>query len=52
MEQRRGVVLTREQLEVWVGGSLTDEEVERVEQAIPESSVPDVIEGIANGVIF
>lgn len=42
-------VVTREQLEQWVGSKLTDREVRRLVAAIPNSSVPEAIATIADG---
>jgi hypothetical protein len=39
----RGITLTREQLEAWAGVHLTDDEVDRLAQCIPNSSIPDAI---------
>lgn len=38
-----GVTLTRDQLESWAGRELTDEEVEALDTAIPESSIPEAV---------
>lgn len=44
-----GITLTREQLEAWAGRELTDEEVEALDTAIPESSIPEAIATITEG---
>lgn len=46
-EDETGVVITRHQLEAWAGHGLSDEQVQRVSDAIPHSSVPDAIGQIA-----
>lgn len=38
-----GITLTRDQLESWAGRALSDEEVEVLDGAIPNSSIPDSI---------
>jgi hypothetical protein len=43
---RPGITLTREQLEAWCCMTLTDEQVERLEQVLPDSSVPEAIQTI------
>jgi restriction endonuclease S subunit len=43
MTDRRGITLIREQLEAWACQSLTDEQVEQLEDAIPNSSIPEAI---------
>ena len=47
-DDRPGVHLTRDQLESWAGRSLSDEEVEALDTAIPESSIPEAISIIAD----
>lgn len=42
-DDRPGITLTREQLESWACRTLTDEEVEALEESIPNSSIPDAI---------
>lgn len=44
-----GGVVTREQLEQWVGRTLTDRDVRRIIKAIPNSTVPEAIASIADG---
>lgn len=44
-----GGVVTREQLEQWVGSKLTDREIRRIIKAIPNSTVPEAIASIADG---
>ena len=43
-----GITLTRGQLEAWAGRELTDEEVEQIDEAIPNSSIPEAIDQIAD----
>ena len=43
-----GVHLTREQLEDWAG-PLTDDQVERLDECIPNSSIPEAIGDIVGG---
>lgn len=47
-DERRGVFLTRDQIECWVGRRLTDDEVDRLDDAIPHSSIPEAIGVIAD----
>lgn len=42
------IVLTREQIESWAGRSLTDDEMERLDECIPHSSIPDAIDTIVD----
>jgi hypothetical protein len=42
-----GVVLTRCQIESWAGRWLTDEEIGRLDEAIPNSSIPSAVGSIA-----
>lgn len=42
-----GITLTRAQLDAWAGFALTDEDIERIEEALPLSSLPDVVGTIA-----
>lgn len=44
----RGVFVTRDQVEAWVGHTLTDEQIEELEEAVPNSSVPQAFEAIAH----
>lgn len=46
-EDQRGITLTRDQLEAWAGFTLSDEEVEALEESIPNSSIPEAIQMIA-----
>jgi hypothetical protein len=39
-EERKGLFLTREQLEAWAGQSLTDDQVDDLDVSIPNSSIP------------
>ena len=45
---RNGVLLTRDQLESWADGPITDDEIEALSDAIPNSSVPSAIDTIVN----
>lgn len=38
-----GIHLSRGQLEAWAGRALTDDELSRLEDAIPNSSIPDAV---------
>lgn len=49
MSDREGILLTREQLESWSGGPLTDDDLERLEDAIPNSSIPEAVSTIVDG---
>jgi hypothetical protein len=49
-DHRPGITLTRGQLEAWAGAELTDENVEELEQAIPNSSIPESIAVIAESI--
>ncbi len=40
---RRGLTITREQLERWAGRPLTEVEVDRLTACVPNSSVPEAI---------
>lgn len=42
-DSQPGVTLSRDQLEVWAGRELTDDEVDRLEEDIPNSSIPKAI---------
>ena len=44
-----GITLTRDQLESWAGRALSDEEVETLDIAIPESSIPQAVAEIVSG---
>lgn len=44
-----GITLTRDQLEYWAGRQLSDEEVEALDNAIPNSSVPEAVAIIVEG---
>ena len=44
---RHSVTITREQLEAWAGCELTDEEIDAIDDAIPNSSIPNAINEIA-----
>lgn len=43
---RHSVTITREQLEAWAGCKLADAEVDAIDDAIPNSSIPDAINEI------
>jgi hypothetical protein len=49
-DERPGVTLTRDQLEAWAGMSLTDEQVAQLDEAIPNSSIPEAIAVIADSI--
>lgn len=51
MDSRRGITLSRDQLEAWARRPLSDEEVEAIDDCLPNSSIPDAIEVIANEAI-
>lgn len=51
MDSRQGIILSRDQLEAWAGRPLSDEEVEAIDECIPNSSIPDAIDTIANEAI-
>ena len=40
---RPGITLTREQLESWAGCFLTDDQIDRLDEAVPNSSIPEAI---------
>ncbi|MEU8327331.1 hypothetical protein [Micromonospora sp. NPDC048839] len=42
------VSITREQLESWAGRTLTDDEVYRLDDCVPDSSIPDAIDAIVS----
>lgn len=44
--REHGITLTIHQLEAWAGRELTDEDVERLDECIPNSSIPDAIDTI------
>lgn len=50
VDGRPTVEITRGQLEAWAGGPLTDDEVARIDGALPNSSVPDCISDVAASV--
>ncbi len=41
-----GVNITREQVEAWAGQQLSDDDVSRLEDRIPDSSIPDAVAAI------
>jgi hypothetical protein len=43
-----GVGFTRAQVQAWAGRALTDEEIERIEEAVSNSSIPEAIGIIAS----
>lgn len=47
-DEGQGITLTRGQLNAWAGRDLTDEEVETLEEAIPNSSIPEAIQLMAD----
>jgi hypothetical protein len=47
-EEPRGIELTRAQLEAWAGRSLTDGQVEMLDDAIPNSSIPESVATICD----
>jgi hypothetical protein len=49
-DDARGITLTRDQLNAWTGWDLTDEQVEQLEDAIPNSSIPDAVAEIMEGI--
>ena len=51
VDTRRGITLSRDQLEAWARRPLSDDEVEAIEECVPNSSIPDAIEVIANEAI-
>lgn len=46
---RMTVEITRDQLEAWAGRTLTDDEVYALDDAIPNSSIPDAVGTIVAG---
>lgn len=50
--EERGIELTREQLNDWAGRILSDGEVEALEEAIPNSSIPEAIGTIADSLPY
>ncbi|MEU7905863.1 hypothetical protein [Actinoplanes sp. NPDC049118] len=46
---RRTVEITREQVECWAERALTDDEVSRLDDCIPNSSIPDAVADIVAG---
>lgn len=51
LEKRAAPLITREQLECWAGRSLTDDDLERLGNAIPHSCIPETIDVLANEAI-
>lgn len=41
-------LITREQAESWAGRALSDDELERLSDAIPNSSIPDAVDTIVS----
>lgn len=41
-------MITREQAEAWCGRTLSDDDVERLEEAIPNSSIPEAVDAIVS----
>ena len=50
-EDRPGIILTRGQLEAWACRTLTDEEVEALDEAVPNSSIPEAIGTMADSIM-
>ena len=48
MDSRQGISLSRDQLEAWARRPLSDDEVAAIDESIPNSSIPDAIDTIAN----
>lgn len=46
--ERRGILLTREQLEAWACRTLSEEEIDALDEAIPNSSIPDAVSAISD----
>lgn len=42
-DQNHTITITRDQLECWAGRPLTEEEVDRLDEALPDSSIPEAI---------
>jgi hypothetical protein len=42
------VTITREQVECWAGRPLSDDEIARLDECIPLSSIPDAVAGIVS----
>ena len=51
MDSRHGITLSRDQLEAWAHRPLSDEEVEAIDECVPNSSIPNAVEIIANEAI-
>ena len=47
---RPTVIITPEQIECWAGRPLTDDEVSRLDDCIPNSSIPDAVADIVASV--
>ena len=45
---QRGIIIDRYALEEWSGRSLSDDEVARLEKALPHSTLPDTIATIVD----
>lgn len=45
-----GILITHKELEAWAGRPLTPEDMEKIAQAIPWSSIPDAIGVIAENI--
>ena len=50
MSERSGIHLTREQVEAWVGTTLSDEDVAGLEEDAPNSSIPEAFSQMYWGV--
>jgi hypothetical protein len=46
--ERYPKLITREQVESWAGRALSDDELERLSDAIPNSSIPDAVDTIVS----
>lgn len=44
----KGITFTRDQVEAWVGHVLTDDEIKEIEDALPNSSLPECVEAVAH----
>ncbi|MFB7837814.1 hypothetical protein ACWIGW_44765 [Nocardia brasiliensis] len=47
-EPNQWQLITREQAESWAGRPLSDEEMDRLDDAIPNSSIPEAIGAIVD----
>lgn len=44
-----GILITRDQIETWAGRSLSDDELDRLDEALPHSTLPDTVGLIVDG---